>query len=184
VSSSLTVRPGDPYPDPHSGPEPDPVLEPNQQHQQDPHPLPFTAPWSYELHFPRDPRSPGIARLALRAVLATHHLTQLGDRAELLTTELATNSVRHTRGPAFVRLHWLCPVLRVSVWDMSPDLPSLAPPPPVSFHSDGGRGMVILDTVADRWGGCAIGGGPYGPGGKTMWFELSLPQGPPPVAVA
>ncbi|MFF1378064.1 hypothetical protein [Streptomyces sp. NPDC058308] len=37
--------------------------------------------------------------------------------------------------------------------------------------------MVILDAVADRWGGCAIGEGSYGPGGKTMWFELALPTG-------
>ncbi|WP_308013490.1 ATP-binding protein [Streptomyces beigongshangae] len=146
-----------------------------------PEPLPFTAPWVYELHFPCDPRSPAIARLTLRAVLGAYHLADLADRAELLTTELATNSVRHTKGPASVRLQWLHPVLRVSVWDMSPDLPPLAPPPPVSAHADGGRGMVILDTVADRWGGCAMGEGPYGPGGKTMWFELSVPTPTPTV---
>ncbi|MFI1682156.1 ATP-binding protein [Streptomyces sp. NPDC020607] len=99
----------------------------------------------------------------------------------MLTTELTTNSVRHTKGHASVRLHWLCPVLRVSVWDMSPDLPPLAPPPSVSVHADSGRGLVILDAVADRWGGCAIGEGAYGPGGKTMWFELALPQAPPPL---
>ncbi|MEU5899339.1 MULTISPECIES: ATP-binding protein [Streptomyces] len=166
MSSFLDVQPDDPY----SPPGPDP--------------LPFAAPWAYELHFPCDPRSPGIARLTLRAVLAAHHLTELADRAELLTTELATNSVRHTKGPASVRLHWLCPVLRVSVWDMSPDLPPLAPPPPVSVHAGSGRGLVILDAVADRWGGCAIGEGPYGPGGKTMWFELALRQAPPPALVA
>ncbi|MEU6991203.1 ATP-binding protein [Streptomyces sp. NPDC046465] len=168
MSSFLDVQPDDPYSPP------------------DPTPLPFTAPWSYELHFPCDPRSPGVARLTLRAVLAAHQLGELTDRAELLTTELATNSVRHTKGPASVRLHWLCPVLRVSVWDMSPDLPPLAPPPPVSVHADSGRGLVILDTVADRWGGCAIGEGLYGdgPGGKTMWFELALRQAPPPALVA
>ncbi len=183
MSSFPSIRPaGDPSPGPAplSSPEVDPFPE------QTPHPLPlpFTAPWTYELHFPYDPRSPGVARLTLRAVLAAHHLAELGGRAELLTTELATNSVRHTKGPAFVRLHWLCPVLRVSVWDGSPDLPSLVPPPAVGVHSDGGRGMVILDTVADRWGGCAIGGEPHGPGGKTMWFELSLPQASPPAGVA
>ncbi|MFD6431928.1 ATP-binding protein [Streptomyces venezuelae] len=166
---------------------PNPVVFPERDHHPDAHPtpLPFTAPWTYELHFPCDPRSPGVARLTLRAVLAAHDLAALADRAELLTTELTTNSVRHTQGPASVRLHWLCPVLRVSVWDMSPDLPSLAPPPPVNMHADSGRGMVILDAVADRWGGCAIGEGVYGPGGKTMWFELSHgTQAPPPVPAA
>ncbi|MFJ2260630.1 hypothetical protein ACIOKD_20190 [Streptomyces sp. NPDC087844] len=34
--------------------------------------------------------------------------------------------------------------------------------------------------VADRWGGCAIGDVPMGPGGKTLWFELNLPTPPPP----
>ncbi|MFE7841164.1 ATP-binding protein [Streptomyces sp. NPDC057474] len=147
-------------------------------------PLPFTAPWSYELHFPCDPRAPGIARLTLRAVLTAHGLAQLTDRAELLASELATNSVRHTKGPAFVRLHWLDPVLRVSVWDMGPDLPSLPPPPAVPAYADGGRGLLILDLLADRWGGCGTGEGPYGPAGKTIWFELALPPQPPPALAA
>ncbi|MGA4839461.1 ATP-binding protein [Streptomyces sp. G45] len=72
--------------------------------QPHPPPLPFTSPWHYELHFPRDPRGPGIARLTLRAVLAAHGLVDLTDRAELLASELTTNSVRHTQGPASVRL--------------------------------------------------------------------------------
>jgi len=101
-----------------------------------------------------------------------------------LTSEFATNSVRHTKGPASVRLQWLHPVLRVSVWDMSPDLPALPGPLgtlPASpgGYADGGRGLLILGAVADRWGGCAIGGEPQGPGGKTLWFELFLP-GPSP----
>lgn len=40
--------------------------------------------------------------------------------------------------------------------------------------------MLILDEVADRWGGCVIGEGPYGPGGKTVWFELTLDGDGPP----
>ncbi|MCX5367797.1 ATP-binding protein [Streptomyces sp. NBC_00103] len=149
-----------------------------------PRPLPFTAPWSYELHFPCDPRAPGIARLTLRAVLTAHGLAELVDRAVVLTSELATNSVRHTMGPAFVRLHWLNPVLRVSVWDMGPDLPSLPPPRAVPADAYSGRGLLILDLLADRWGGCGTGEGPYGPAGKTIWFELALPPGPPPALAA
>ncbi|MEL3946831.1 ATP-binding protein [Streptomyces sp. LNU-CPARS28] len=157
---------------------------PPQRPYPDPDHDPRAAPWTYEFHFPRDPRAPGVVRAALRAVLTAHCLTELLDRATVLTSELTTNSIQHTKGPASVRLHWLSPVLRVSVWDMSPDLPPLVPPPPVSPHADGGRGLVILDTVADRWGGCAIGEEPYGPGGKTMWFELTRNQAPPPVPAA
>ncbi|MFD7816180.1 ATP-binding protein [Streptomyces sp. NPDC059785] len=122
--------------------------------------------------------------MTLRAILTAHGLTELNDRAELLTSELATNSVQHTKGPASVRLQWLHPVLRISVWDMSPDLPALpsplgAPPAFPATDADGGRGLLILGAVADRWGGCAIGDAPMGPGGKTLWFELALPAPPP-----
>lgn len=142
-----------------------------------PAPIPFAEPWHYELHFPCDPRGPRIARVTLRAVLAAHELGELTERAELLTSELATNSVRHTRGPASVRLHWLNPALRVSVWDPSPDLPArcgsgMGKPAPTDAL--GGRGLLLLDVFADRWGGCVIGDGPWGPGGKTVWFELVL----------
>ncbi|TQE22279.1 ATP-binding protein [Streptomyces ipomoeae] len=146
-----------------------------------PPPLPFSSPWHYELHFPRDPRGPGVARITLRAILDAHGLAQLTDRAELLASELATNSVRHTKGPASVRLQWLYPVLRVTVWDMSPDLPPMpgARPMEAAPHADGGRGLFILDAVADRWGGCALGEGERGPVGKAIWFELALPSPPP-----
>lgn len=175
-------------PHPPSPPEAAPYLLPALDPLSGiPHPplLPFAAPWQYELHFPCDPRGPGIARVTLRAILDAHGLLELTDRAELLTSELATNSVRYSKGPASVRLQWLHPVLRVSVWDMSPDLPPALPgslgvrPPWPEVDADGGRGLLILDAVADRWGGCAIGEGPYGRGGKTLWFELALSTSPP-----
>ncbi|MCX4734901.1 ATP-binding protein [Streptomyces sp. NBC_01363] len=140
---------------------------------QHPAPIPFAEPWQYELAFPCDPRSPRIARTTLRAILGAHELAELSYRAELLTSELTTNSVRHTKGPAAVRLQWRHPVLRISVWDMSPDLPKPYAPP-IAPHAEAGRGMAILELVADRWGGCAIGEGALGPGGKTVWFEFAL----------
>jgi hypothetical protein len=68
---------------------------------------------------------------------------------------------------------------------MSPDLPPMpgTRPTEAAPHADGGRGLLILDAVADRWGGCAIGEGVYGPGGKTIWFELRLPVPPPPASM-
>ncbi|WP_343041664.1 ATP-binding protein [Streptomyces typhae] len=152
---------------------PIPCLLPRQLHPQ---PLPFTDPWHYELHFPCDPRGPRIARVTLRAVLDAHGLTDLTDRAELLASELATNSVRHTKGPVSVRLQWLHPVLRVGVWDTSPEQPSTRCAQ-AGLHAEGGRGILILDMVADRWGGYPIGARPRGPGGKTVWFELALSGG-------
>ncbi|MFF2957751.1 ATP-binding protein [Streptomyces sp. NPDC057963] len=143
------------------------------QPNSDPVPLSFDEPWRYELGFPCDPRGPRIARTTMRAVLMAHGLTELTYRAELLASELTTNSVRYTKGRITLRLHWLCPVLRVSVRDLSPDLPELRRPRPRD-GDEKGRGLVLLDLVADRWGGCAMGEGAHEPGGKTIWFELAL----------
>ncbi|WP_248844987.1 hypothetical protein [Streptomyces griseorubiginosus] len=55
-----------------------------------PAPIPFTAPWVYEIHLPCDPRGPRIVRGTLRAVLHAHGIGELADKAELLTCELAT----------------------------------------------------------------------------------------------
>ncbi|WP_107055641.1 ATP-binding protein [Streptomyces sp. NRRL F-5135] len=169
----------DPEPSPAPDGGGDPASRSLTEPAPGPHPvpIPFAEPWQYELRFPCDPRAPRVARTTLRAVLTAHGLAELAYRAELLASELTTNSVRHTKGPASVRLHWLFPVLRVSVWDMGPDLPELRRP---HAEADGGRGLAILDLVADRWGGCTIREGPYGPGGKTIWFELALTADPPP----
>jgi anti-sigma regulatory factor (Ser/Thr protein kinase) len=138
-----------------------------------PQPIPFNEPWEYELRIPRDPRGPGIARATLRAVLTAHGLDELVGRAELLTSEVATNSVRYADNAAAVRLSWLCPTLRVSVWDANPKIPDTAPPLPPSPDAEHGRGLLILDVMADRWGGLMIGQKPYGLGGKAVWFELA-----------
>ncbi|MFD3514095.1 ATP-binding protein [Streptomyces sp. NPDC058657] len=158
--------------EPPSNPQPHPPAHPV--------PIPFRDPWQYELRFPCDPRGPRVARTTLRAVLDAHGLGELIDRAALLTSELATNSVQHTRSPAAVRLHWLFPVLRVSVMDLSPELPRILRPAP-SAHDETGRGLTLLDRLADRWGGCATSDGPFGGGGKTMWFELTVADAPPPL---
>ncbi|MEU8778966.1 ATP-binding protein [Streptomyces sp. NPDC048606] len=150
-----------------------------------PPPIPYAEPWEYELHFPRDPRAPGVARTTLRAVLGAHGLAELADRAEPLASELATNSVRHTKGPASVRLRWTWPVLRVSVSDTSPVFPMPSGPPPPG-DAGSGRGMAILELIADQWGGCCLDERLFGVGGKTVWFELRAYEGPgtPPVASA
>ncbi|WP_063753409.1 ATP-binding protein [Streptomyces sp. NRRL S-87] len=154
-------------------------------HEDHPLPIPYAEPWEYELHFPRDPRAPWVARTALLAVLAAHGLDELADRAELLASELATNSVRHTAGPASMRLRWAHPVLRVSVSDTSPVFPMPAAEPP-GGEAEHGRGTVLLDLVADHWGGCALDERLFGVGGKTVWFELRAgggPEWPPPAPV-
>ncbi|MEU3946668.1 ATP-binding protein [Streptomyces sp. NPDC029526] len=140
--------------------------------------IPFTETWEYELRFPRDPRGPAVARTTLKAVLGAHGLGEFTDRAELLTSELATNAVRYAPGPAIVLLRWTNPVLRVSVMDTCPVFP--LPSAPDMPEAERGRGLLILDLLADDWGGCALGESLYGVGGKTVWFDLVLGGGDPP----
>jgi hypothetical protein len=44
--------------------------------------------------------------------------------------------------------------------------------PPATTEDDGGRGLLLVEALADRWG-CAAraGGGP----GKTVWAECAAP---------
>lgn len=43
-----------------------------------------------------------------------------------------------------------------------------------------GRGLLILDLLADAWGGFSLGESLFGVGGKTIWFDLVLGGGDPP----
>jgi anti-sigma regulatory factor (Ser/Thr protein kinase) len=143
-----------------------------------PSPIAFTEPWEYELRFPRDPRGPAIARTTLKAVLTAHGLGELTDRAELLASELTTNAVRYSAGPATVSLLWTRPVLRVSVTDTCPEFPEALPPP--GLDAEQGRGLLILDLLADAWGGFCLDESVHETGGKSVWFELVLGDSPPP----
>ncbi|MCE7083027.1 ATP-binding protein [Streptomyces sp. ST2-7A] len=142
----------------------------------------FAEPWRYELNLPRDPRVPAIARTTLRAVLRSHGLDELLERAELLVSELITNAVCHTTGPASLALRWTHPALRISVQDTDPN-PSAAraPAPTLDARRDAldGRGLLLLDALADRWGRHVISSSspsdPGTPPGKSVWCELSLP---------
>ncbi|MCZ2525686.1 ATP-binding protein [Streptomyces sp. HB2AG] len=156
-------------------------------------------PWAYTLHLPRDPRAVGVARRTLRAVLGGYGLRELADTAELLASELVTNAQRHTGGASLMRLSGLeGERVRVGVWDTDPVVPPPFDRPPRrggewraggqrggstpsgSTPSDpggeGGRGLLLVRTWADRWGGYALGEAPFGAGGKLLWFELAARQ--------
>ncbi|MFC9546392.1 ATP-binding protein [Streptomyces sp. NPDC056956] len=136
--------------------------------------IPFTEPWEYELHFPRDPRGPAVARTTLKAVLGAHGLGEFIDRAELLTSELTTNAVRYSLGPAAVRLRWTNPVLRVSVMDICPVFP--LPLTQEKADAEGGRGLLILDLLADAWGGCSLEESLFGVGARPSGSTWSAAE--------
>ncbi|MCW2816146.1 MAG: putative anti-sigma regulatory factor, serine/threonine protein kinase [Nocardioides sp.] len=89
--------------------------------------------------------------------------------ASLLTSELVTNAVRYGGSQAVLEAATPGGVLRVSVRDANPDLPAVGDSPAVT--SEGGRGMLLVDSLASRWGV-----EPTADGGKAVWFELDLPS--------
>ncbi|MEU0074770.1 ATP-binding protein [Streptomyces sp. NPDC006332] len=128
-------------------------------------------PWEYSLCIPNDPRAVTISRRTLRLILTMHGLIRLVDVAELLATELVSNAVRHTKGPAALRVRWSGGVLRIGAWDADPEPPE----PPGSFAQleagEGGRGLALVRACADLWGWQPQ--ARNGSRGKYVWCELA-----------
>ncbi|WP_328837903.1 ATP-binding protein [Streptomyces europaeiscabiei] len=108
-------------------------------------------------------------RRILRLYLTAWAMDDLFDRASLALTELIADVVRHCPDRRATVLILRLPQergLRVEVTDTSPC-------PPLSTAVDelaeGGRGVVIVEAVTDRWGWAPAANGRRP--GKTVWFE-------------
>jgi anti-sigma regulatory factor (Ser/Thr protein kinase) len=132
--------------------------------------MPENDPWEYSLYIPHDPRAVTVCRRTLRLILTMHGLIRLVDTAELLAAELVSNAVRHTTGPAALRLRWSAGVLRIGAWDASPEPPE----PPGSVEQltelEEGRGLALVRACSDLWGWQPSARG--GNRGKYVWCEL------------
>ncbi|MFJ8464592.1 ATP-binding protein [Streptomyces swartbergensis] len=104
------------------------------------------------------------ARRALRELLGQWGRTARSDVAELLTSELVTNAIVHTDHDAVLTATVGPRGLRVEVRDFVARRPRLR----VSVADDGtnGRGLFLVQSLADAWGVRAHGVG------KAVWFEL------------
>ncbi|MEU5093885.1 ATP-binding protein [Streptomyces sp. NPDC020996] len=131
-----------------------------------------TEPWEYTLYIPNDVRAVTVSRRTLRLILTVHGLIRLVDTAELLATELVSNAVRHTKGPAALRVRWAAGVLRIGAWDADPEPPE---PPEASQGADRlaeeGRGLALVRACADLWGWQPL--SRQGNRGKYVWCELA-----------
>ncbi|MFI6561645.1 ATP-binding protein [Streptomyces sp. NPDC050534] len=128
-------------------------------------------PWEYSLYIPHDPRAVTVCRRTLRLILTMHGLIGLVDVAELLATELVCNAVRHTKGPAALRVRWAAGVLRIGAWDADPEPPE----PPQALErlaeAEAGRGLALIRACADAWGWQPL--SRHGNRGKYVWCELA-----------
>ncbi|MEU6059383.1 ATP-binding protein [Streptomyces sp. NPDC047097] len=114
-------------------------------------------------------------RRAVRELLR-HHWTEGEDAAsaELCATELVTNALVHTdRGAVVTATVGPAPraALRVEVRDFTGVLPT--PREPTVQDGTHGRGLMLVQTLADSWGVSAD------EVGKVVWFELATGRGRP-----
>lgn len=131
------------------------------------------------MRFTSTPRG---ARLARR--LVSHRLDEWGhpytsptnETVTLIAAELTANAVRHGHVPG--RDFHLSVTeaatgggFRIEVTDTRAEkLPAPGTPPP---DGESGRGLLLVDALANVWG---VGPRPTGPG-KTVWAEFHVPSG-------
>jgi anti-sigma regulatory factor (Ser/Thr protein kinase) len=110
------------------------------------------------------PESVAGARQFVRDVLSDQPLETI-EAAELMTSELATNSVRHARSDFELAILISRREIRVEVSDQGEGQPVPRSPTPREWS---GRGLQIVLELSDAWGVSPT------PNGKLVWFTLPL----------
>lgn len=87
------------------------------------------------------------------------------DDLALVVSELVTNAVHFAEGPIAVFVARRLDRLVVAVEDHSAEF---AAPPMEDVLATWGRGLLVVDAVAERWGESALSGG------KRVWAEFPL----------
>ncbi|MER7620534.1 SpoIIE family protein phosphatase [Streptomyces sp. NPDC126503] len=117
-----------------------------------------------------EPERVAEAREQLRQLLHDWADPEQLDSAVLMVSEMLTNVLVHTDGDALLVAEVACGEktrrLRVEVSDGSDELPHKRHP---GEMASSGRGLVLMEMLADAWGV-----DPRGEG-KTIWFELNEP---------
>lgn len=111
-------------------------------------------------------RAPAQARAAVRAFAENVVGEETAGTAELLVSELVTNALTHGRGTITVHMEHGASGLLVTVCDDEPAHPQVPPQVPLAL---GGRGLRMVEVLADSWGVTPADRGP----GKGVWFRLS-----------
>ncbi|MEE1741727.1 SpoIIE family protein phosphatase [Streptomyces sp. BE147] len=134
--------------------------------------LPVDAVGDWRL--PPEPRSVGRARELARSQLLAWDLDDLVDTTELLVSELVTNALRYGEGEIRIRL-LRDRTLVCEVWDAGLVQPRRRR---ARDTDEGGRGLQLVGLLSAAWGSRRT------PRGKTVWFELPLPDGERPAELS
>ena len=140
----------------------------------------FSWPRQTHLELAAYPTAPACARGHARSVALEWGLADVADTAELLACELVTNALQAscrlaTREIPVIQLWLACDrtSLVVHVWDASHEMPARQQPDP---DDESGRGLMIIDTLAARWGSYET------HDGKIVWAQIAT--GPPDAHLA
>lgn len=104
------------------------------------------------------------ARRWVEATLRAWGEDALVPDAVLVTSELATNAVRHASSAFRARLHREGATIRLSFEDLAHERPALRDP---SYDATGGRGVAIVEQTSTRWGLQSTADG------KVVWAEFA-----------
>ena len=120
--------------------------------------------------FASEPQSARAARRFVAATVEQWGYPQEAYTASLLVSELVTNAVRHARAPLGLRLHLTEHEIVTEITDDSSRLPR---PHRADPDDESGRGLALVDALADDWGTRLT------EAGKAVWFTLAVPAHPP-----
>ncbi|MEN3307363.1 MAG: hypothetical protein V7603_3565 [Micromonosporaceae bacterium] len=124
---------------------------------------------------PPGPDMPAASRDLVTQACEEWGLRRVRRLAELIMSELASNAVLHARTPAAVTVRLFGSCLQMAVRDGDPRLVHHPPPGTHGAHDgENGRGLLILEAMADQWGSVPTGNG------KVVWAQVRIP-GPRPV---
>jgi PAS domain S-box-containing protein len=116
---------------------------------------------------PPTPASVFIARHWVTQVLQLWSVSEdIADRIELAVSELVTNAARHSEDNLEVRLQHTQQHVRIDVLDSSHRMPRRHDEHDVDDDATSGRGLLLVESVSDRWGVESAGLG------KTVWCEF------------
>jgi anti-sigma regulatory factor (Ser/Thr protein kinase) len=119
-----------------------------------------TKAWTFDLELGPDATTPRAVRRKVAEAYADHPRKET---LLLCVSEVVTNAVLHARTPIELHLRDDGTTIRVEVRDESTVAPVRRH---VESASPTGRGLHLLDRLADRWGV------EMRSDGKTVWFEF------------
>ncbi|GAA3411396.1 ATP-binding protein [Streptosporangium vulgare] len=120
-----------------------------------------------ECLLPAVPASVRDARALVRRELSLWGADDLIDDCMLIVSELVTNAVRYGGAACALRIQGGGSYVRGELFDPGEGAPRVCAR---DMEATGGRGLQIVDSLADDWG---VAHPPSG--GKIVWFVLGLP---------